>query len=190
MDAMESVRLNGLTLRVGNLDHFRASLEQVRGALNVTHRGVDDFDLETREEWFDRMESSIAATRLSGGLIAVISLIVGGIGITNIMLASITERVREIGIRMAVGAKGRDIFMQILVESVSIASIGGFIGIAAGAGLIQILIAVAPTENLPEMTLSSMLLSVAFAITAGVVSGIYPAMRASRLEPITALRYE
>lgn len=190
MDAMESVRLNSLTLRVGNIDHFRPSLEQVRTAMNITHRGVDDFDLETREEWFDRMEDSIAATRLSGGLIAIISLVVGGIGITNIMLASITERVREIGIRMAVGAKGRDIFMQILVESVSIASIGGLIGIAAGAGLIQLLIAIAPTENLPEMTFTSVILSVAFAITAGIVSGIYPALRASKLEPISALRYE
>lgn len=190
MDAMESVRLNSLTLRVGNIDHFRPSLEQVRTALNITHRGVDDFDLETREEWFDRMEDNIAATRLSGGLIAIISLVVGGIGITNIMLASITERVREIGIRMAVGAKGRDIFMQILVESVSIASIGGLIGIAAGAGLIQLLIAIAPTENLPEMTFTSVILSVAFAITAGIVSGIYPALRASKLEPISALRYE
>lgn len=190
LDAMESVRLDTLTLRVGDLDMFRETLEQVRSALNVTHRGVDDFDLETREEWFDRMESSIAATRLSGGLIAAISLIVGGIGITNIMLASITERVREIGIRMAVGAKGRDIFFQILVESVSIALIGGLLGIAAGIGLIEILVRVAPSENLPAIEAGSLILSVAFAVVAGIVSGIYPAMRASRLEPISALRYE
>jgi putative ABC transport system permease protein len=190
LDAMESVRLDTLTLRVGDLDMFRETLEQVRSALNVTHRGVDDFDLETREEWFDRMESSIAATRLSGGLIAAISLIVGGIGITNIMLASITERVREIGIRMAVGAKGRDIFFQILVESVSIALIGGLLGIAAGIGLIEILVRVAPSENLPAIEAGSLILSVAFAVVAGIVSGIYPAMRASRLKPISALRYE
>lgn len=190
LDAMESVRLDTLTLRVGDLDMFRETLEQVRSALNVTHRGVDDFDLETREEWFDRMESSIAATRLSGGLIAAISLIVGAIGITNIMLASITERVREIGIRMAVGAKGRDIFFQILVESVSIALIGGLLGIVAGIGLIEVLVRVAPSENLPAVEAGSLILSVAFAVVAGIVSGIYPAMRASRLEPISALRYE
>ncbi len=190
LDAMESVRLDTLTLRVGDLGHFQESLNQVRSALAVTHRGVDDFDLDTREEWFDRMESSIAATRLSGGLIAAISLIVGGIGITNIMLASITERVREIGIRMAVGARGSDIFFQILVESISIALIGGLMGIVAGVGLIEVLVRVAPSDNIPVIEASSIILSVAFAVVAGVVSGLYPALRASRLEPISALRYE
>lgn len=189
-DSVESVRLETISLRVANLDHFRETLDQVRKALDLTHRGVDDYELETREEWFDRMEASISATRLSGGLIAVISLVVGGIGITNIMLASITERVREIGIRLAVGAKGRDIFMQILIESVSIALIGGVIGIAAGAGLIQLLLVVAPSENPPLMTMDSVFLSVAFAVIAGIVSGIYPALRASQLDPIGALRYE
>lgn len=189
-DSVESVRLETLSFRVANLDYFRETLEQVRRALDVTHRGVDDYELETREEWFDRMEASISATRLSGGLIAVISLVVGGIGITNIMLASITERVREIGIRLAVGAKGRDIFFQILIESVSIAVIGGVIGIAAGAGLIQLLAVVAPSENPPLMTMDSIVISVAFAVLAGIVSGIYPALRASRLDPIGALRYE
>jgi putative ABC transport system permease protein len=190
MDAMESVRLNRLSLQVADLDYFRETLGQVRGALAVTHRGVDDFDLETREEWFDRMEQSMAATRLSGGLIAAISLVVGGIGITNIMLASITERIREIGIRMAVGARGWDIFFQILVESVTVATIGGLIGIAAGIGLIQVLVVVAPGENEPLIRLSSLVLSVVFAVSAGVISGIYPALRASKLDPISALRYE
>jgi len=189
-DSVDTVKLETLTFRVADLDFFQETLEQVRRVLDVTHRGVDDYDLETREEWFDRMEQSISATRLSGGLIAVISLLVGAIGITNIMLASITERVREIGIRLAVGAKGRDIFLQILVESISVAFIGGIFGVAAGALLIQVLIVVAPTENVPVMTWGSVLFSVAFAVLAGIVSGIYPAMRASKLDPIEALRYE
>ena len=190
LDSMESVRLDGLTVRVGDISKFRPALDQIRAALEITHRGVDDFDLDTREEWFDRMESSIRATKLSGGLIATISLVVGGIGIMNIMLASISERVREIGIRLAVGAMGRDIFVQIIVESVTIAFIGGLLGVLAAVGLIQILKLMAPTENVPIMTLDGILFSVGFAILAGFLSGIYPALRASRLNPISALRYE
>jgi len=189
-DSMDSVRLDSLTLRIRDLEEFRPALEQVRAALDLTHRGVDDFDLETREEWFDRMESSIRATRLSGGLIATISLVVGGIGIMNIMLASISERVREIGIRLAVGARGQDIFVQIIVESVSIAFIGGLIGVLAAVGLIEILKLLAPNENAPIMTLEGIFFSVGFAILAGFLSGIYPALRAARLNPISALRYE
>lgn len=190
LDSLESVRLDSLTLRVGDLNHFRSALDQVRAALEVTHREVDDFDLETREEWFDRMESSIRATKLSGGLIATISLVVGGIGIMNIMLASISERVREIGIRLAVGARGRDIFVQILVESISIAFIGGLLGVVASVGLIEILKLISPTENVPVLTAGGIMFSVAFAVIAGFLSGIYPALRASRLNPINALRYE
>ena len=190
LDSMDSLRIGMITLRVGDLANFRPALESVRAALNVTHRGVDDYDLETREEWFDRMESSIRATRLSGGLIAIISLVVGGIGIMNIMLASISERVREIGIRLAVGARGSDIFIQIIVESVTIAFIGGLLGIVAAFGLIKVLEIVAPSENSPVMTLGALGFSVIFAILSGFLSGIYPALRASRLNPISALRYE
>jgi len=189
-DSMDTVKLESLNFRVADLDYFQATIAQVRRILDATHRGVDDYELETREEWFDRMEQQVSAARLSGGLIAVISLVVGAIGIANIMLASITERVREIGIRLAVGAKGRDIFMQILVESISVAFLGGILGVAAGAALIQVLIIVAPMENAPLMTWGAVFFSVGFAILAGIASGIYPAMRASKLDPIEALRYE
>jgi putative ABC transport system permease protein len=156
----------------------------------VTHRGVDDFGFDTREDWFDQMEQRMRATRTSGGLIAVISLIVGGIGITNIMLASITERVREIGIRRAVGARARDIFLQIIIESVSIALMGGVLGVAVGIGLVQLLMVIAPGDSEPFISAGSVILSISFAAGAGILSGIYPAVQASRLDPIQALRYE
>ncbi len=189
-DSVDTVRMSDLTVRVANLDHFRAAIDQMRSALMTTHRGVDDFEFETREDWFDSMNASVRATRASGGLIASISLIVGGIGIANIMLASISERVREIGIRLAVGARARDIFLQIIIESVTIAVLGGLLGVVAGLALIGLLNAIAPSDNTPYVTVSSMILSVGFAALAGVVSGIYPAIQASRLDPIQALRYE
>jgi putative ABC transport system permease protein len=106
------------------------------------------------------------------------------------MLASISERVREIGIRLAVGARPRDIFLQILIEGMLISLIGGLLGILASLGLIEILKLISPVENVPVLTFSSMVFSVAFAILAGLLSGLYPAAKASRLDPITALRYE
>ena len=190
LDSLETMKLETLTVRVGDLDQFHSALDQVRGILDITHRGVDDFDLDTRQDWFDRMESSVRAARLSGGLISAISLVVGGIGIMNIMLASISERVREIGIRLAVGARQSDIFWQILIESVLVSLLGGLLGILASLGLIEILKTIAPTENVPVLTPDAILLAVGFAIAAGLFSGLYPAAKASGIDPITALRYE
>lgn len=188
--SIDALKLDALSVRVGDLDHFRAALGQVRSVLDLSHRGVDDYDLETRENWFDRVEASVRAARLSGGLISAISLVVGGIGIMNIMLASISERIREFGIRLAVGARPRDIFWQILIESMLISLLGGLLGILASLGLIEILKMISPTENVPVLTAGSVIFSVAFAIAAGLLSGLYPAAKAARLDPITALRYE
>lgn len=189
-ESIESIKLDALIVRVRDLEYFRPALDQLRKLLDITHRGVDDFDFETREDWFDRVESSVRAARLSGGLISAISLIVGGIGIMNIMLASISERVREIGIRMAVGARPRDIFLQIITEGMFISLIGAFLGIGASLGLIEILKLISPTENVPLLSWDGVLFSVVFALLAGLLSGIYPGLKAARLDPISALRYE
>ena len=189
-ESIDSIELEALIVRVRDLDYFRPALDQLRKLLDITHRGVDDFDFETREDWFDRVESSVRAARLSGGLISAISLIVGGIGIMNIMLASISERVREIGIRMAVGARPRDIFLQIITEGMFISLIGAFLGIGASLGLIEILKLISPTENVPLLSWDGVLFSVVFALLAGLLSGIYPGLKAARLDPISALRYE
>jgi putative ABC transport system permease protein len=127
---------------------------------------------------------------MSGGIISAISLLVGGIGIMNIMLASITERIREIGIRKAVGASNFNVFVQIIVESVVIAVMGGIAGLVASYGLVQILAVVSPTENTPVITVDSMGVAFIFSALVGVLAGLIPAFRAAKLHPIQALRYE
>ena len=183
-------KLDYLNFRVRDLQRFDETLSAVQSLLRGTRRGVDDYDFDTREDWFERMETSLRSTQLSGGLIAGISLLVGGIGIANIMLASIAQRVRELGVRLAVGARRRDVFLQILAESTVIGLIGGFLGLGAGVVLLDLLGRVAPLESPPVIEPSAVLISVGFATAVGVLSGLYPAWRASRLDPIAALRYE
>jgi putative ABC transport system permease protein len=108
----------------------------------------------------------------------------------NIMLASITERVREIGVRKAVGATFTDIFIQILVESVVIAVIGGVAGLIASKGLVNLLTLVSPADYTPVITVEAMLLAFSFSVGVGILAGIFPGLKAARLHPIQALRYE
>jgi putative ABC transport system permease protein len=183
-------KLDQLNFRVRDLDRFDETLAEVQNLLRGTRRGVDDYDFDTREDWFERMETSLRSTQVSGGLIAGISLLVGGIGIANIMLASIAQRVRELGVRLAVGARRRDVFLQILAESTVIGIIGGILGLGAAVLLLELLGNLAPLESPPVIEPSAILISVGFATAVGVLSGLYPAWRASRLDPITALRYE
>jgi putative ABC transport system permease protein len=123
------------------------------------------------------------------GLIATVSLVVGGIGIMNIMLVSVTERTREIGLRKAVGAKRGDILGQFLIEAVVLSLLGGFIGIAIGVGG-TVAVSTAMEDLSPHISPSTIMLATGFSIIVGLFFGIYPAMRAARLNPIDALRYE
>jgi putative ABC transport system permease protein len=132
-------------------------------------------------------EQSRVMTLLLTG-VALVSLLVGGIGIMNIMLVSVTERTREIGIRKAIGAKGRDILAQFLIESVTLSLVGGLIGVGVGIGSAILISTLAKWSTV--LSPPAIVLSFSFAAVVGVFFGIYPASKASRLNPIEALRYE
>ena len=148
----------------------------------------DDFIIRNQQEISETANATTETmTALLAG-VAIISLIIGGIGIMNIMLVSVTERTREIGIRMAVGARGWDILLQFLIEAVTLSSIGGLIGIGLGIGGAKVITLV---KNWPTLvSLNWILISFAFSALVGVAFGFYPAHKASRLDPIDALRYE
>ena len=183
-------RLSDIDLKVKDIAMLEPALQQARNVLLMTHHGIEDFAFRTQENQVESINAQIKNARMSGGIIAAISLLVGGIGIMNIMLASINERVREIGICKAVGATGPAIFIQILVESVVIAIIGAFAGLAASYGLVDLLGSFSPTGNTPEITPTAMFVAVAFSALVGICAGFIPAMRAARMNPIQALRYE
>jgi putative ABC transport system permease protein len=148
----------------------------------------DDFTIRGQQEIADAATATTRVMTVLLGAIASVSLIVGGIGIMNIMLVSVTERTREIGIRMAVGAHGRDILLQFLIEAITLSSLGGVIGIAMGIGSAKLLSAIAGWPTL--VSVSSVVLAFLFSAAVGVFFGFYPARKASNLDPIDALRYE
>jgi len=165
---------------------------QMRGLLRQRHRlqpyQDDDFTIRNLSEILQTQEESSKVMTYLLAAIASVSLLVGGIGIMNIMLVSVTERTREIGLRMAVGARGRDILMQFLVEAVTLSLIGGIIGIVLGLGGSRAISQFAEwrTHVPPE----AIAMAFGFAAAVGVFFGFYPARKAARLDPIEALRYE
>jgi putative ABC transport system permease protein len=166
--------------------------EQITDLLRQRHRiqpnQDSDFSVRNLTEVMSSAEQSANVMSLLLGAIASISLIVGGIGIMNIMLVSVTERTREIGIRIAVGAKGRDILLQFLIESLVLSLVGGMLGI--GIGMAGTLILASFTKWPVLFSMTAILLAVLFSGSVGVFFGFYPARKASLLNPIEALRYE
>jgi putative ABC transport system permease protein len=184
------LKLNGLNVQISDLDHFHEALDQIRNIILLTHNGIQDFGLDTREDYFSSIEGFNQSMKITGGVIAGISLLVGGLGIANTMLASISERIREIGIRRAIGARQIDIFIQILIESIILALIGGVLGVGLGYALSYALVVIAPNQNNPIIETQAIIISFSFALGVGFFAGLYPAWHASRLSPLQALRYE
>lgn len=166
----------------------RQAAEQIELLLDRLHGGANDYELVVPEALLEQARRTQRIFNIVMGSIAGISLLVGGIGIMNIMLASVLERTREIGVRRALGATKRDIRAQFVIESFAISFLGGCVGVAIGVFLARIVAAMADWPTV--VTLWSLLLSTGVSITVGLVSGIYPATRAANLDPIEALRYE
>jgi putative ABC transport system permease protein len=184
--------LQSIVIQTASPDMLQPVQDQITELLRQRHRIVppreDDFGVRNQQEIADATTAQSKTMAWLLASIACVSLVVGGIGIMNIMLVSVTERTREIGIRMAVGARGGDILWQFLIEAVTLSMIGGIIGILSGLGTSKIIEVV---KHWPVMT-PLVWIVIAFLVSAavGVFFGFYPARKASRLDPIDALRYE
>ena len=168
------------------------AIQQITGLLRERHRipaqGDDDFKILDLTEINQTLSASASLMTKLLLAVAMISLVVGGVGIMNIMLVSVTERTREIGLRMALGASSKDILRQFLLEAVLLCFCGGLVGIVAGRGVSLL---VRNFLNWPtEVSLEAILAAFAVSVAVGIIFGYYPAWKASRLDPINALRYE
>jgi putative ABC transport system permease protein len=187
-------RLSGLGLRIADPDQLRDAVEQTERTLLAAHKGLRDFSITTNEQTLEDFRKTEVAFKLSLGGVAGISLFVGGIGIMNVMLASINERIREIGVRKAVGARGSDLFLQFLAEAAVVSVVGGLLGLLVSTGIVgvmnYILTQALPTGAVATLDWVIMAQGLAFSVVIGLVAGVYPALRAARLDPIEALRHE
>ena len=180
--------IDGIYLQMQPSNDVPAAAALVRGILDVAHRGAGDFTIVSPAELLAEQRRTQRIFEMVMVAIASISLLVGGIGIMNIMLASVLERTREIGVRRAIGARQRDVVRQFLIETTIISLSGGVAGIILGVALSQLIGVLAGWSTI--VTTSSIVLAFGVSVAIGIVFGLYPAVRASRLDPVKALHYE
>jgi putative ABC transport system permease protein len=183
----EKLEISQVTISVDSMDHVKQTAAIIQGLMSQYHPKKDT-SLTVPLDLLEKAEQTQRLFTLVLGAIASISLLVGGIGIMNIMLATVTERTREIGIRRALGAKRRDIMLQFLVETVTLSSTGGLIGVGLGVLASHL---VTRFFSLPTILQPwSLVLAASVSLAVGLIFGLYPARRAAHMDPIEALRHE
>jgi putative ABC transport system permease protein len=180
--------IDGVYIRMKPDADVTAAAATVRGILTTSHRGADDYALVVPAELLAEQQRTKRIFDIVMVALASISLLVGGIGIMNIMLASVLERTREIGIRRAIGARRTDIVRQFVMETTLIAVAGGTVGLVVGASLSRGIASFAGWSTI--ISTGSLVLAFSVSVLIGLVSGVYPAMKAARLDPVEALHYE
>ncbi|MGB0370869.1 MAG: ABC transporter permease [Opitutales bacterium] len=187
----EENSINRILLKIRDPQELTQVTTSVENTMRIAHNGILDFEVETGEDQLAELNKLERNFKFSLGGIAAISLVVGGIGIMNVMLASVNERIREIGVRKAIGAQGSDVFIQFIAESIVISILGCVFGMLISLAVIQVFKTMIPGGDVIEsVPWNAMMLGFAFSSAIGVLSGIYPAIRAAILNPIEALRHE